>query len=87
MSDINALLKDKVISKEQYDIYLIFENSDLGKSLFQKWIERYLLIEDQTAGHFRESGFAFFFGRVSLIQDIYREIQFVKNKLREQDNV
>lgn len=83
---INELLKTKKITKGQYDIYLIFEANELGKNLFNQWVKKFLLSEDHTAGNFQESGFSFFFGRVSFVQDIFRDIEFVKTKLKELEN-
>jgi hypothetical protein len=85
--DVNDLLRLEKITKDEYDDYVIFEMTDLGRAKLQKWIKRYILTEDHTAGNFRGTGFAFFFGRISFIQDICRNIELVKIKLKEQDNV
>lgn len=66
---IDDLLVSKLISKEEYDIYMIFQMSESGRNWYQR-IMKDTFLEQPPAHYFSGEFFAFADGRRSIIRDI-----------------
>jgi hypothetical protein len=82
---IEDLVKAKKISQHQYDLYMLFHATELGRKCLTRMTEE-AFMDEPTAGEFSSTGFAFYDGRRSLLRDIHRAIDIVVDSLRENLN-
>lgn len=82
---LEEILKAKRITIEQYEVYMLYECTELGRKVFNRMMFDTFMDEPQDK-EFSETGFAFYDGRRALCRDIKRVILFVQDKLKEAEH-
>ncbi len=82
---LEDLIAAEKITKEQSEIFYLFEVSDLGRMWFKRMIMETFL-EQPPPQDIRGTTISFIDGRRSLLREIYGELEFIKNKIREYEN-
>lgn len=82
---IDDLLSSKKISQEDYDLYVLFQTTELGRKCLDKMTYE-AFMDEPNDKEYCEVGFAFYDGRRSVFRDIHRAIKFVEDKLRNDNN-
>lgn len=82
---IDDLLKAKIITPEQYNIYFLFQVNELGRKLFEDMMSKYFM-DLPPSGLLDESKSAYYVGRCSVLKDWYTTIIFVNEQLRKINN-
>lgn len=83
---IDELLKMQLISQEDYDLYVHFQISELGRKLLSQGMMK-TFMDEPPQTDFRGERFVFNDGRRSVFKDIHGAILRVEELLREQANV
>lgn len=83
---IEELLKAKKITPEQYKIYFLFQVNELGRELFEDMMSHYFM-DLPPIGLLDESKSAYYVGRCSVLKDWYTTILFVREQIKELNNV
>lgn len=82
---IEDLLSVGKISSEQYEAYVLFEMSEMGR----KWLKDRTMdvfMEEPAEAACHGEPFAYISGRASLLRNIHAIIEFVNKQLRELEN-
>ena len=82
---IDDLLKAKIITPEQYDIYFLFQVNELGRKLFADMMSKYFM-DLPPMEMLDDAKSAYYVGRCSVLRDWYSTILFVNEKLKEVNN-
>lgn len=81
LNKLNTLLSEKKISKEQYDLFLLFAPTQGAEFLKNKLMDA--VMEESPIA--TDPGFAWADGRRSVWRDIQNTINFIYNLLEEND--
>lgn len=82
---LDELLKAKDILPEQYDVYVLFEASELGRKVLKSMIDHYFM-EEPADMDYKGEGFAYYSGRQSVLREIRRTISFIQKKIKEHED-
>lgn len=81
---IDDLLRLKLIGQSDYDLYQLFQGSELGQRILQTLMHE-AFMDEPNDKEFSEVGFAFYDGRRSILRDIHRTIIKVETILKDED--
>jgi hypothetical protein len=82
---IEDLLKAKLITPQQYKVYMLFQANELGRELFGDMMSHYFM-DLPPKELLDESKSAYYVGRCSVLKDWYTTIIFVQDELRKINN-
>lgn len=82
---IDKLLKANKISPEDFDLYTVFQASELGRKVLDRMMQD-TFMDEPNDREFKGVGFAFYDGRRSVFRDIHRAILRVQHQIKEMNN-
>ena len=84
MEKLKALLDKKVITRFEYECYLLYEIHELGKNFLKNVIEMYYMEEPPELN--AEANFAWKDGRMSTWRDVKQSVNIVQSLLEGEEN-
>ena len=82
---IEDLIKAKKISQEHYDVYMLYQTTELGRKCLSNMANAEFR-QEIPPHEFKGVGFAFYDGRRSVWRDIFTIIDKVQDLIRENLN-
>lgn len=78
---LEDLVKAKIISPEDRDLYLTYKTSEAGNRHLMTWMHA-VFMEEPARDIFTATGHAWYDGRRSIFRDIAKKIEIIENHLK-----